>query len=45
VRADLLFKLGRMAEARAEFERAAAMTKNDRERVMLLERAREAEGR
>jgi RNA polymerase sigma factor (sigma-70 family) len=43
VRADLLFKLGRMAEARAEFERAAAMTKNERERAMLLARAKEAE--
>jgi RNA polymerase sigma factor (sigma-70 family) len=40
VRADLLAKLGRHAEARAEFERAAAMTRNARERELLLERAR-----
>lgn len=40
VRADLLAKLGRMGEARAEFERAAGMTRNARERELLLERAR-----
>jgi RNA polymerase sigma factor (sigma-70 family) len=40
VRADLLFKLDRLDEARAEFERAAAMTRNTRERDLLLERAR-----
>lgn len=40
VRGDLLWKLGRMAEARAEFERAASMTRNVRERNLLLERAR-----
>jgi len=40
VRGDLLKKLGRLAEARVEFERAAAMTRNDRERNLLLERAR-----
>jgi len=40
VRGDLLKKLGRIAEARLEFERAAAMTRNDRERALLLERAR-----
>jgi RNA polymerase sigma factor (sigma-70 family) len=40
VRGDLLFKLGRSAEARAEFERAASLTRNARERAMLLERAR-----
>ena len=40
VRADLLAKLGRSAEAREEFERAAAMTENARERDLLLERAR-----
>ena len=40
VRADLLAKLGRPAEARDEFERAAAMTENARERDLLLERAR-----
>jgi len=39
VRGDLLAKLGRRAEARAEFERAAALTKNARERRVLLERA------
>jgi predicted RNA polymerase sigma factor len=40
VRGDLLMKLGRVEEARAEFERAAAMTRNARERDLLLERAR-----
>ena len=40
VRGDLLKKLGRKDEARAEFERAAAMTQNARERNLLLERAR-----
>jgi len=40
VRGDLLTKLGRMDEARTEFERAAAMTRNARERELLLERAR-----
>ncbi|MEV0389454.1 RNA polymerase sigma factor [Nonomuraea sp. NPDC050643] len=39
VRGDLLFKLGRMAEARAEFGRAAEMTRNARERALLEERA------
>jgi RNA polymerase sigma-70 factor (ECF subfamily) len=39
VRGDFLSKLGRMPEARAEFERAASLTKNDRERELLLERA------
>jgi RNA polymerase sigma factor (sigma-70 family) len=39
VRGDLLFKLGRLGEARAEFERAAAVTRNARERELLLERA------
>jgi predicted RNA polymerase sigma factor len=39
VRGDLLAKLGRLAEARAEFERAAALTHNLRERDLLLERA------
>jgi len=39
VRGDLLAKLGRGAEARAEFERAAALTRNARERDLLLERA------
>ena len=40
VRGDLLKKLGRSEEARAEFERAASMTRNVRERNFLLERAR-----
>ncbi len=39
VRGDLLFKLGRREEARAEFERAAALTRNARERAFLLGRA------
>jgi RNA polymerase sigma factor (sigma-70 family) len=39
VRADFLSKLGRMEEARAEYERAAALTRNARERELLLERA------
>jgi len=43
VRGDLLAKLGRFDEARAEFERAAALTRNVRERELLLERARAAE--
>lgn len=41
VRADLLAKLGRNAEAKEEFERAAAMTGNAREKELLLKRARE----
>ncbi len=40
VRADFLKKLGRMDEARGEFERAAGLTRNARERELLLERAR-----
>ncbi|CAB3876566.1 hypothetical protein LMG26689_03263 [Achromobacter animicus] len=44
VRADLLARLGRKAEARAEFERAAGMTRNARERELLLGRAREMSG-
>ncbi|HEU4582907.1 MAG TPA: RNA polymerase sigma factor [Polyangiaceae bacterium] len=39
VRGDLLFKLGRHAEARREFERAAALTRNAREQALLLARA------
>jgi RNA polymerase sigma factor (sigma-70 family) len=39
VRADLLYKLGRHSEARTEFERAAALTRNTRERDLLLARA------
>jgi predicted RNA polymerase sigma factor len=41
VRGDLLFKLGRLDEAREEFERAASLTRNARERHLLLERAAE----
>jgi len=40
VRGDLLRKLGRLEEARTEFERAASLTHNARERHLLLERAR-----
>jgi RNA polymerase sigma factor (sigma-70 family) len=40
VRGDLLAKLGRFDEARAEFERAARLTQNARERDLLLERAK-----
>ncbi len=40
VRGDFLFKLGRFEEARAEFQRAASLTRNARERDLLLERAR-----
>jgi RNA polymerase sigma factor (sigma-70 family) len=40
VRADFLKKLGRLQEARVEFERAAALTRNVRERELLLDRAR-----
>jgi predicted RNA polymerase sigma factor len=39
VRGDLLAKLGRFDEARAEFERSAALTRNARERKLLLDRA------
>lgn len=39
VRGDLLGKLGRFDEARQEFERAAGLTRNSRERKLLLERA------
>ena len=39
VRGDLLAKLGRRAEAGAEFERAAALTRNEAERRVLLRRA------
>jgi predicted RNA polymerase sigma factor len=44
-RGDLLAKLERHDEARAEFERAAAMTANEREKALLLERARMTGGR
>jgi RNA polymerase sigma factor (sigma-70 family) len=40
VRGDLLVRLGRADEARAEFERAAALTRNERDRALLLERVR-----
>ncbi len=40
VRGDFLFKLGRFEEARAEFDRAASLTRNARERALLEERAR-----
>jgi RNA polymerase sigma factor (sigma-70 family) len=43
VRGDLLFKLGRVEQARIEFERAAALTRNVRERELLLGRVRECE--
>ncbi|QFT89622.1 putative ECF RNA polymerase sigma factor SigI [Bacillus sp. THAF10] len=43
VRGDLLMKLGRMEEARIEFERAASMTRNERERELLLNRVAECE--
>jgi RNA polymerase sigma factor (sigma-70 family) len=39
IRADLLYKLGRHPEARTEFERAATLTRNTRERALLLARA------
>jgi RNA polymerase sigma factor (sigma-70 family) len=43
VRGDLLFKLGRLDDARIEFERAAALTKNGTERRLLLKRAEECQ--
>lgn len=42
VRGDFLAKLGRHAEAKAEFERAAGLTRNERERALLLARAAQA---
>jgi predicted RNA polymerase sigma factor len=39
VRGDLLEQLGRLAEARAEYEEAASLTRNERERTLLLDRA------
>jgi predicted RNA polymerase sigma factor len=39
VRGDLLARLGRNQEARVEFERAASLTQNERERQLLLARA------
>jgi RNA polymerase sigma factor (sigma-70 family) len=44
VRGDFLVKLGRQSEARTEFERAASLTRNARERALLLDRARAANG-
>ena len=44
VRGDLLEKLGRVDEAGLEFERAAALTQNERERALLLARANGASG-
>jgi len=44
VRGDLLWKLGRVDEARAEFERAALLTENARERELSEARARAAAG-
>jgi RNA polymerase sigma factor (sigma-70 family) len=43
VRGDLLAKLGRNHEARVEFERAAALTRNERERALLLRRAADSD--
>jgi RNA polymerase sigma factor (sigma-70 family) len=40
VRGDLLFKLGRFTDAQSEFQRAASLTRNTREREFLLDRAR-----
>ncbi|HEV7498466.1 MAG TPA: RNA polymerase subunit sigma-24, partial [Vicinamibacteria bacterium] len=42
VRGDLLAKLGRSGEARVEFERAASLTRNARERDLLLARAQQS---
>ena len=44
VRADFLKKLERFEEAKVEFERAAAMTQNAREKALLLGRAAEMDG-
>ena len=44
VRGDFLLKLGRLDEARVEFQQAAALTRNARERELLLERARACSG-
>jgi predicted RNA polymerase sigma factor len=41
VRGDLLAKLGRLDEARVEFERAVSLTRNSRERELLLKRVAE----
>jgi len=39
VRGDFLARLGRFEEAKVELERAASLTRNERERELLLERA------
>jgi predicted RNA polymerase sigma factor len=44
VRGDLLKKLGRLDEAREEFSRAASLTRNARERELLLDRAQACTG-
>jgi predicted RNA polymerase sigma factor len=44
VRGDLLARLGRIDEARNELERAASLTRNARERELLLDRARSLGG-
>ena len=43
VRGDMLFKLERFGEAAEEFQRAASLTRNNRERELLLSRAAECE--
>jgi RNA polymerase sigma factor (sigma-70 family) len=45
VRGDLLSKLGRHAEAATEFQRAASLTQNEKERELLLQRARSADSK
>ena len=42
VRGDLLMKLGRLREAKQEFDQAASLTRNARERELLLSRSRKA---
>ena len=44
VRGDLLKKVGRLNEARLEFERASSLTRNAREQKLLLQRAAECAG-
>jgi RNA polymerase sigma-70 factor, ECF subfamily len=45
VRGDLLAKLGRFDKTRVEYERAVPLTRNARERALLLQRARSAQCR
>src|SRR4051812_35908458 len=45
VRGDLLVKLGRFDEARSELQRAASLTRNERERALLLEKAEDLTSR